>query len=279
MQAKTVLLGELTFDVTVGGPERGPWAVLLHGFPVNGSCYDAVVPRLHESGLRTLVINQRGYSPGARPDGVSDYRIEFLVADVLGILNALRIPYAQLVGHDWGGLVAWQLAARCPDRFTGLVAVSTGHPSAIADAVSGGDAAAGESDQRRRSAYIKDFISADAEQKLLARNGILLRRAGVSAAEIAPLKEPGALTAALNWYRANFIGDIGATMSCAPVEIPTTMIWSDADAALGREQAERSGRYCYSDFRFVELPGVDHWIPQHAAPELASEIALRSSVF
>lgn len=271
-EQRTVKVGDLTFDVAIGGPERGPSVLLLHGFPVNGSCYDAVVPRLHEAGLRTIVPNQRGYSPGARPANVEDYRIDHLVADAIGILDALALHYVLLVGHDWGGLVAWHLAAKYPDRFTGFVAVSTGHPSATRDALESGD-------QRQRSSYIKDFIADGAEEKLLAGKGALLRRAGVSAEELQPLTEPGALTAGLNWYRANFTGDIARTMSCGPVEIPTTMVWSDGDSALGREQAERSGRYTYSDFRLCVLPDIDHWIPQKAPAELASEISLRSAVF
>ncbi|MBD0861280.1 alpha/beta hydrolase [Gordonia sp. zg691] len=265
-------VNDLTFDVRVAGPDRGPWVLLLHGFPVNGSCYDDVLPRLHESGLRTIVLDQRGYSPGARPSGVQDYRLDLLVSDAIGVLDALGVSYAILVGHDWGGIVAWHLAGKYPDRFTGLVVASTGHPSALREALSSGD-------QRERSSYILDFVAEGAEEKILADDGAGLRAVGVTAEEMAPLIEPGALTAALNWYRANFVGDIKATMACPPVEIPTTMVWSDADPALGREQAQGSGRYVYSDWRFCELAGVDHWIPQHAAPALASEIALRSTVF
>lgn len=271
-EQRAVTIGDLTFDVQVGGPDGGTWVLLLHGFPVNGSCYSEVVPRLHESGLRTIVFNQRGYSPGARPTEVSDYLLQNLTADAIGILDALGVQYALLVGHDWGGIVAWHLAAKHLDRFTGLVAVSTGHPSAMRDALTG-------TDQRERSSYIKDFIAEGAEEKLLARDGVLLRRAGVTAEEIAPLSEPGAMSAALNWYRANFTGNIAETLACPAVEIPTTMVWSDSDSALGREQAAMSSRYAYSDFRFCELAGVDHWVPQHAAPALASEIALRSAIF
>lgn len=265
-------VGELTFDVRIGGPEGGTWVLLLHGFPVNSSCYDAVVPRLHESGLRTIVFDQRGYSPGARPAGVDDYRLDLLAGDALGVLDALGVHYAMLVGHDWGGIVAWHLAGKHLDRFTSLVAASTGHPSAMRDALV-------SSDQRERSSYIKDFIADDAEEKLSAGKGALLRRAGVTAEELVPLLESGALTGPLNWYRANFTGNIAETLACPPVEIPTTMIWGDADDALGREQAQGSSRYAYSDYRFCELPGVDHWIPQNAAAALASEIALRSAVF
>ncbi|MGC5258490.1 alpha/beta fold hydrolase [Gordonia sp. DT218] len=271
-QQRAVRVGEHTFDVRIGGPEDGKWVLLLHGFPVNSSCFDAVVPRLHESGLRTIVFDQRGYSPGARPEGTDAYHLSNLVGDALGVLDELGVGYAMVVGHDWGGIVAWHLAAKHLDRFTSLVAVSTGHPSALRDALA-------SSDQREKSSYIKDFIAEDAEEKLLARNGVLLRRAGVTADELKPLMEPGALTGPLNWYRANFTGNIADTLACPAVEIPTTMVWSDGDTALGREQAELSGRYAYSDYRFCELPGVDHWIPQNAAAALASEIALRSAMF
>ncbi len=272
MQQHTVKVGELTFDARTGGPEGGKWVLLLHGFPVNSSCYDAVLPRLHESGLRTIVFDQRGYSAGARPESVDDYRLECLVDDALGVLDALGVQYAMLVGHDWGGIVAWHLAGKHPDRFTGLVAASTGHPSAMRDALAMGD-------QREKSIYIKDFIAEGAEKKLLAKSGAVLREAGVSAEELKPLTKRGALTGPLNWYRANFTGDIAEKLACPAVEIPTTLLWGNEDKTLGREQAELSSRYVYSDFRFCELAGVGHWIPQQASAALASEIALRSAVF
>ncbi|MCF8569562.1 alpha/beta hydrolase [Gordonia sp. HY002] len=262
----------LSFDVHLSGPARGPVAVLLHGFPVDSRCWDDVIPRLHDSGLRTVAIDQRGYSPGARPEGVDAYTLDKLTGDVLAILGHLNIAYSMVVGHDWGGIVAWHLAANNPDRFTSLVAVSTGHPSAMRDALMAGD-------QRDRSTYIKWFVEPDAEDRLTADGGASLRTFGVSAAEIEPLLEPGALTGPLNWYRANFTGDIATKLACPPVEIPTTMVWSDADDALGREQAELSGRYAYGDYRFSVIAGVDHWVPQNAAPAVASEVSLRSSLF
>ncbi len=263
----------LTFDVHRSGPARGPWVVMLHGFPVNSMCWDAVIPRVHEAGLRTMTIDQRGYSPGARPDDVADYRLDKLVDDVLGVLGHLNIAYSMLVGHDWGGIVAWHLAAKHPEHFTGLVAVSTGHPSAMAAALGEDD------DQRGRSSYIKDFVAPGAEETLAGRDGVLLRRAGVRADELAPILQPGALTGPLNWYRANFTGDVAGTLACPPVEIPTTMLWSDGDTALGRAQAELSGRFVYGDYRFSELHGVDHWVPQKAPEAVASEIALRSAQY
>ncbi len=269
---QTVTVGDLEFTVRVGGPENGPVALLLHGFPSSGTCFDEIVPRLHESGLRTVVPDQRGYSPGARPPDVDDYRIEHLVSDAVGILDALGISYALVVGHDWGAIVAWHLAGRHPGRLTGLVAASVGHPGAIAGALSA------STDQRKRSSYIPMLIDPASEDKLLADDAKWLRDV-VPDDSFAPLRDRAGLTGAINWYRANFSGDIAANMACPPVEVPTTMVWSDGDTALGREQAEASSRFVYADYRFCELPGVDHWIPQNAAPALASEIALRSAVF
>ncbi|MFT4087267.1 MAG: alpha/beta hydrolase [Gordonia sp. (in: high G+C Gram-positive bacteria)] len=263
----------LTFEVTTSGPPRGQWVVMLHGFPVDSRCWKAVLPRVHDAGLRTVTINQRGYSPGARPAEVDAYSLDKLVGDVVAIIDHLNIAYSMIVGHDWGGIVAWQLAARHPERFTGLVAISTGHASAMRDALLVG------SDQKERSAYIKDILADGAEDLFTARDGVLLRRAGVPADELSGILEPGAITGPMNWYRANFTGDVAKKLECPPVEIPTTVLWSDGDSALGREQAEFSGRYVYSDFRFSVLHDVDHWVPEHDPEAVASEIALRSALF
>src|SRR5690349_11961399 len=97
----------LTFEVTEGGPEDGQPVLLLHGFPQDRREFDLLTPRLHAAGLRTYAIDQRGYSPGARPSGVGAYRIGEAVADVLGVLDSLGLESAHLVGHDWGAQVAW----------------------------------------------------------------------------------------------------------------------------------------------------------------------------
>ena len=134
--------------------------------------------------MRTITVDQRGYSPGARPPAVDDYSMDKLVADAIGVLDALGIERCLLVGHDWGGIIGWQLAARHPERFTGYVAVSTGHASAISEAL---EAA---SDQRERSSHISVFIAEGAEEKLLARNAVLLRRTCPRDA-VVKMQEPG----------------------------------------------------------------------------------------
>ncbi|WP_127782755.1 alpha/beta hydrolase [Rhodococcus sp. X156] len=277
MSVEQVTCGEHTFDVHLGGDPADTPVVLLHGFPQSPHCYDAVLPRLHAAGLRTIVPAQRGYSPGARPTGVEDYRMPHLVGDVIALLDAMDVGWAHLVGHDWGAAVAWQVAARHPNRVSSLVVASVGHPVAFADALRN------DSAQKESSSYMQLFAQpGKAEDLLLADDGRRLRAmvatggqtAEQVAASVEPLLEPGALTAALSWYRAMRGEDY---RECPAVEVATTYLWSTGDTSLGRTQAEASRRHVLADYRFVELPGVTHWIPEEAAAELAAEIVLRSS--
>src|SRR5438552_9910134 len=141
-----------TFTVDVGGPPAGDPVLLLHGFPQNRLEWSAVAPRLWAAGLRTMAVDQRGYSPGARPAAVADYRIEQCALDALAVAEGLGHQRVHLLGHDWGAIAAWHAALRHPSRVLSLTAVSLPHPSAMRDAVE--DAG---TDQRQRSSYMKLF--------------------------------------------------------------------------------------------------------------------------
>ncbi|MEV1332466.1 alpha/beta hydrolase [Micromonospora costi] len=264
----------LEFVVRAGGPEGGVPALLLHGFPQHGGEWDDVTPALHAAGLRTYAPDQRGYSPGARPAEVEAYRIPELVADAVAVLDALGVEAAHLVGHDWGAVVAWAVAAAHPDRVRTLTAVSVPHPAAMAYAL------ANDPQQKVRSSYMVLFRKpGKAESVLLGLRAAALRRmlAGVGdAARVAsyaePMREQGALTGALNWYRAMSGADLAQV---GPVAVPTTYVWSDRDRAIGRGAAEACATHVTGDYRFVELPGVSHWIPDEAPAELAEAILAR----
>jgi pimeloyl-ACP methyl ester carboxylesterase len=261
----------LTFDVHTGGPAEGDPVLLLHGFPQHSGEWDAVTPALHEAGLRTYALDQRGYSPGARPPAVDDYRINECVADALAVLNALDVDRAHLVGHDWGAIVAWHTAARYPDRVRTLTAVSVPHPAAMSHAM------ANDADQRDRSSYIGLFrLEGKAEQVLLAADGAALRRilagTGRPDAYVEPMLDPGALTPALNWYRAMSRADLA---DMGPVAVPTTYVWSDGDMAVGAVAARACGDHVTGEFEFVALPGVSHWIPDEAPQAVADAILAR----
>ncbi|WP_189060604.1 alpha/beta fold hydrolase [Longimycelium tulufanense] len=265
-----IRLGELTFDVLVGGPEDGNPVLLLHGFPETAQSWDLVTTELNRAGLRTIAPNQRGYSPGARPTDVDAYRMHHIVGDALGILDALNIQSAHVVGHDWGAVVAWSLAIGQPDRVRSLVAISVPHPNAFSWAYHN------DPDQQERSWYISFFRQeGKAEEKLLADDAQVLRRAFDPlpderiAPHLAAMREPGALTAALNWYRASNLDEV----SLPPVEVPTTYVWSDGDRALGPAGAMRCGDHVTGPYRAVELAGVSHWIPDER-PDAVVEAVL-----
>jgi pimeloyl-ACP methyl ester carboxylesterase len=258
----------LVFDVRDGGPPDGEPVVLLHGWPQDSSAYDRMAPLLHGAGLRTLAPDQRGYSPGARPPGRSPYRLREVADDVVALLDAAGVGSAHVVGHDWGGIVAWALGAWYPERLRTLTALSVPHPGAMARAVL-------TSDQGLRSAYVAAFqVPVLPERLLLAGNGRALRQLLASsglpddAAEryVAHMLEPGALSAALAWYRAL---PFGARDRVGTVTVPTLHVWSTGDVALGRTATEATRDHVTAPYRLEVLDRVPHWIPEVAAERTA----------
>jgi pimeloyl-ACP methyl ester carboxylesterase len=279
-----IRVGEHVFDALTAGPENGDLVLMLHGFPETSYTWRNQIPRLAAAGFRVVAPDQRGYSPGARPGTVDDYAMRYLVADVLGIADALHRERFHLVGHDWGGAVAWVVAARHPARVTSLVAVSMPHPAAFARARS-----APESDQARRSSYFQDFAASDAEDRFLQDDSALLRGlfggAGLSDTDVTVYAEAlgshEAMTAALNWYRALLASRSGRGGSGGgqppaprpPFEVPTVYIWGTKDPTFGREAAEATEDYVKGYYRFEVLDGVGHWV-QEQEPERVTEIIL-----
>jgi pimeloyl-ACP methyl ester carboxylesterase len=260
------------FDIRLEGPDGGPAVLLLHGFPENSAMWDGVVPALHAAGLRTVAPDQRGYSPGARPAEVSGYAMSHVVADTLGLLDALDLDSVHVLGHDWGAVVGWHLAGRHPARIRTLTAVSIPHPAAHAEATRT------DPEQQERSGYIAVFRRPDAEELLLADDALRLRRMlhplppATVAAFVDPLREPGALTGALNWYRAMSRADLDGL---GPVTVPATYLWGTDDLAVSRAAAEACAAQVTADYRFVELPGVGHWVPELEPAVVAREALTR----
>jgi pimeloyl-ACP methyl ester carboxylesterase len=278
MEGFDVAANGMTFSASATGPSDGRPVVFLHGFPQTSWSWHHQLEALGAAGYRALAFDQRGYSHGARPPEVDDYRIDALVDDVLAVADTQGMARFDLVGHDWGAMVAWTTAARHPERIRTLAAVSVPHPVAFAAALRGED-----SDQAQRSSYIEVFRQEGvAERALLGEDGsgdglrAMFAASGLSAdAEevdvfVAAMREPGALTAALNWYRAmsaDAIRDVG------PITVPTLYVWSTEDIALGRQAAEATAQWVSGPYRFEVLDGVSHWIPE-AAPDDLSRLLL-----
>jgi pimeloyl-ACP methyl ester carboxylesterase len=255
----------LRFTVRDEGPRDAEVAVLLHGFPQGAASWDLVVPALHAGGLRTLVPNQRGYSPGARPVGVQHYRMAELVADVVALIERSGVPRVRLVGHDWGAGVAWTLATRRPDLVSSLTAVSVPHPAAFLASLRG-------STQALRSWYMVMFQRPGLAERLLdpavpaTRTRFIrsLVRTGQSPEraerDAAALSEPGAYTAALSWYRAATLD--GPSAYAGRVRVPTTLLWGARDSALGFDGVRRTTDVVDAPYRLQVIPGAGHWIPE-----------------
>ena len=254
---------ELTFEVDVTGPEGAPVVLLLHGFPQSRHSWRLVTPYL--SGFRIVAPDQRGYSPDARPTDVQAYRIPQLTADVIAILDALGVPAAHVVGHDWGAAVAWQLGARHAARVLTLTAVSVPHPRAFLAAL------AADPEQRTKSLYMRDFAQPGYDATLLADDAAGLRAlfGGLPEVDVQHVvgaaREPGALAAWLRWYAAQRREDIADTPA---VTVPTLHVWSDQDLALGRAAAQGTGDWVTGAYHFEVFRGVSHWVPEQAADRL-----------
>lgn len=258
----------LTFDVRDAGPPDGEPVVLLHGFPQDSAAWDQVSPALHQAGLRTLAPDQRGCSPMARPRGRGRYRLRETTADVLALLDAAGLERAHVVGHDWGGMVGWALAAWHPDRVRTLSVLSVPHPAAMARAMV-------TSDQALRSYYMLAFqLPVLPERLLLSGGGRMLRgmlRGGGLSREAADhyvsrMREPGALSAALGWYRAL---PLSRRDQVGTVRVPTLHVWSTGDTFLGRAGIEGTARFVDAPYRLEVIDGVSHWLPELAADRVA----------
>ncbi len=259
-------VGEFTFDALVAGPVDGPLVFLLHGFPQSSFEWRHQLPVLASMGFRAVAPDQRGYSPGARPAAVEAYATTNMVADVVGMADALGRETFHVVGHDWGAAVAWFTGLVHPDRVESLVPMSVPHPFAFSEALSNP-----EGEQAQMSGYMEMFRSDGAEEAFLANDAAMLRGiyggAGLTAAEtdqyVDLLSQPGALTSALNWYRAMNLQ--GGGMAMTPISMPTMFIWSTGDTALGREGAEGTAKFIEGPYRFEIIEDVSHWVPEEAA--------------
>lgn len=266
-------LDRLTFDAAVDGPSDGEPVLLLHGFPESGWCWRHVQPRLADAGYRSVAPDLRGYSPDANPPEPEAFAIDVLVADVLGLADALGWPRFHLVGHDWGGALAWHVAGRHPERLRTLSVVSTPHPKAFLAAKHAGPAADGD-DQAKRSSYMQVFRQEGSEDLLLA-DGCAALRMALEASKLdaesmehhlGRLGSPEAMVGALNWYRG---ADPTDAAGLGAITTPTLYVWSTDDIALGRAAAEATGAEVDGPYRFEVLDGVSHWIPEDVPDRLA----------
>lgn len=264
-KCSTFRIGEVDLNVFDAG--AGPTILLLHGFPDSLALWRRVIPALLEGGYRVIAPDQRGFGESSAPRGVRHYRIEHIVGDALALLDSLGVDRAHVVGHDWGAVIAWFLAGEHPERVRTLTAISVGHPRAYANA---------GLEQKRKGLYTFFFQLRGVAEWVLSRNGFANFRKWVrnypeTDQWIRDLSRPGRLTAALNWYRANFRRIL--TGRHPPCPVPTLGVWSSRDFALAESQMTGSEPYVTASWRYERLEGASHWIPLEV-PEQLSDLIL-----
>ena len=250
------------YNAFVAGPSDGSLVLLLHGFPQTRHTWRHQVPALGAAGYRAVAIDQRGYSAGARPstDELANYEIDRLVADALALAESSADGSKfHLVGHDWGGAVAWMTAAQHPNRLASLTVLSRPHPSAFRQAM-----AADADGQRTRSRHHKAFLEAETGPLLLAEGARrlrgMLRNQGVPEPHVqeylSVLGNAEAIEAALAWYRA---ADLSGMMA-GVITVPTLYLWGDKDPSVGAAAATGTREFVAAPYRFEMLPGLGHFL-------------------
>jgi len=257
----------------------GPLVVLLHGFPQFWYGWRHQIPALANAGFRVVAPDMRGYNLSAKPPGVASYALGAVASDVAALIESLGARNAAVVGHDWGAAVAWRLATRYPALVRRLAAANGPHPRAFARAIR-------NPDQLRRSWYIGAFqLPWLPELALRARDfavvGRVFRRDPVrpgafTAEDVRRHKEalarPGALTAAINYYRAALRRPRAAVLADGDARVaqPALVIWGDRDAYLRRSLADGMRRWV-PNVHVAHIPDASHWVLADA-PERVNEL-------
>ncbi len=259
------------------GPQDGPLVILLHGFPEYWYGWRHQICPLADAGYRVLVPDQRGYHISDKPRKIRDYRVDVLARDIVGLIDDADRDTAHIVGHDWGGAVAWWLALAHPDRVERLAILNAPHPVVMRRALISSSA------QRRRSWYFLWFQPpGHPERRLSADRFARLRRLLAASSREGTFSDedferyveawdgPGAMTGMINWYRAL---RYRPKLPHGPRVVPPTLVaWGTRDRFLGAELGQSSIELC-DDGRLEPVESASHWI-QHEEPELVNELLL-----
>jgi pimeloyl-ACP methyl ester carboxylesterase len=277
----------VTLNVALAGDPANPPVILLHGFPESHRTWREVATRL-EDRFYLIMPDQRGFAGSDRPQDVKRYKTELLVDDIFGLADALAIERFALVGHDWGGAVAWSAALRGDPRLTRLAIINAPHPVVFQKSL------IENADQRGASQYISTF-RAPGFEKLVEKNGYdwffektfggHVDLAKIPAAEkqqyVAEWSQPGAFNAMLNWYRAAkvMVPPPGLTVPLPDwllrafpnVSVPTLVVWGIKDAALLPIQLDGLDELV-EDLTIVRLPEAGHFAPWEAPDEVSAAL-------
>lgn len=277
----------VTLNVAFAGPEKGPAVILLHGFPESHRTWREIAPRL-DNRFRLIMPDQRGFAGSDHPQDVGDYRTDSLIDDIFALADTLGLESFSLVGHDWGGAIAWPAALRNDPRLRKLAIINAPHPVVFQKSL------VEDEDQRAASQYISWFRMPGADKAIAAMGyRAFLEKTFESHVDISKMSEadkqqyiaewsqPGAMNAMLNWYRAArvVVPPPGVSVplpdwllrAFPKVEIPVLVIWGMLDSALLPIQLDGLDRLV-DDLRIVRLPDAGHFVPWEAPEPVAKAL-------
>ncbi|MBG9770248.1 alpha/beta fold hydrolase [Bacillus vallismortis] len=267
----------VTLHVASAGPEDGRLIVLLHGFPEFWYGWKNQIKPLADAGYRVIAPDQRGYNLSDKPEGIEAYRIDTLRDDIIGLITQFTDEKAIVIGHDWGGAVAWHLASTHREYLEKLIAINIPHPGIMKTVTPV------YPPQWLKSSYIAFFQLPDIPEASLKENdyesldqaiGLSTRPELFSSEDVSRYKEawkqPGALTAMLNWYRALRKGSLSEKVTCETA--PYRMIWGMEDRFLSRKLAKETEKRCPNG-HLIFVDEASHWI-NHEKPAIVNQLIL-----
>ena len=267
-------LNGITLHTLEAGDPKSTCMVFLHGFPECGYAWHKQLTHFARQGYRVLAPDQRGYNVSSKPGGVKAYRLEKLVSDIVELIRVRAHKKVVLVGHDWGGVVAWQLAISHPEWVQQLVIINMPHPSVFRHTLKT------SLKQMARSSYaaffqlpwLPEWLSRLFNFRVLERSMVKTAKRGTFTKDVIATykkawREPGALTAMLNWYRAfKYNTPSGAGI----LRLPVLLIWGRKDQFLLHGMAQASIGCC-TNGKLVMVDDATHWI-HHEQPELVNRL-------
>lgn len=270
---KTFMHDRLVFDVIEKGSGR-ELVVLLHGFPANAGSWNPIAEILARNSYRVLALQQRGYSPNAQPKRRNDYQLDKLTGDVLALIIASGAERAHIVGHDWGGAIAWAFASKYPERVSSLSVISSPHPKALFRSL-------WHSKQVFLSwylfffqlPYIPELVITKNKGRVLTKSltdtGLNQHSAHLYTERILDNHN---LTYAMNWYRA-IPFSIAEIQKIDIITPPTLFVYGENDKYLSAKAAQLTQEYVAGEYELKHLMDQSHWIPEES-PELLAETIL-----
>jgi pimeloyl-ACP methyl ester carboxylesterase len=267
MQAtRQIKVGDLEFDCRVAGDPKNQAIILLHGFPETSFMWIRLMDKLAALGFYCLAPDMRGYSAHACPKGVKNYTVKKLTEDILHLADAIQADKFHLIGHDWGAGVGWNVVYQHPERILSWTALSVPHSRALGKAIKT------DPEQKKKSRYIGWFLFPFIPEIIIRRNNFekfrkLWKHSSPEELDnyLTVFGRKHTLTAALNYYRANFRG--GNKWPIGEITTPTLLIWGKNDLAIGAAAVANNPKYMKGDYTFLALEG-GHWLMQTNYPEV-----------